>query len=171
MSYCSNCGSKLPNGALFCPSCGKKLSEPNTSRTTQNSLMDNPIGDYRVDIPVGSAIRIPSLCPICSSSLNLTTITKDITIAHNMAPAPFSTKRFTYTNSSYSLHFSICQNHRNLFNSYVKIKRKSGMTLMGSIATLFGTDVQSKEACLSFLFKNKLYADKFAELNDEIIQD
>lgn len=43
--YCSNCGTKLEDGAKFCPECGKKITGyPSQDDSEKSSPLDTSIG-------------------------------------------------------------------------------------------------------------------------------
>jgi len=56
MAFCGNCGSKIEEGAKFCPSCGAPAQAQNTQNTAQVEPVQTPVNyDTPVSGPVTAA--------------------------------------------------------------------------------------------------------------------
>lgn len=45
--FCGHCGTQIPDGALFCPSCGKKIESWEQPNPTPPRLSDSGAADKR----------------------------------------------------------------------------------------------------------------------------
>ena len=62
MNYCGRCGTVLPEGSVFCPECGMKLSEALKSESSEQQDLTDKI----IKCPnCGADIVSGSTCPLC----------------------------------------------------------------------------------------------------------
>lgn len=59
MAFCTECGYKLPDGAIFCPNCGSKLKSPLSGDETENDNNCEDICYYPTEEPKNAAVSEP----------------------------------------------------------------------------------------------------------------
>lgn len=57
--FCSNCGNKVSEGMMFCPSCGKEIKHKDIEKTCE--ARSNNVGDVARE-------RVEIICPYCGSN-------------------------------------------------------------------------------------------------------
>ena len=76
MSFCSNCGSEIQDGAKFCAVCGTAQIQNQTSDTGRKSVYD---GELRKCPNCGEILEsFAAVCPTCGHELRNVGVSKSV---------------------------------------------------------------------------------------------